>query len=171
MMRRRTLASCMALPVVTSLLFLGAARPAVHVASMDSVGPREMEQQTRTAIVRDYLQAWRCMGSAFEHNQADSLDPCFVGQAKETLAHTVGEQQSLDIQTSYRDRSHDLRVLFYSPEGLSIQLLDDAEYDVEVQQRGKSLGTQHVRSRYVAVLTPTESKWKVRIFQGGNGFQ
>jgi hypothetical protein len=25
--------------------------------------------------------------------------------------------------------------------------------------------TQHVRARYVAVLTPTEVRWKVRVFQ------
>src|SRR5215471_16571983 len=166
---RRALANCLVFPLLASFLFLGAAPPRVHVGSMDSVGPREVEQQTRVAIVRDYLQAWQCMNSALEHNQADSLDACFVGQAKDTLARTIHQQQSLGIQTSYRDHSHDLRVVFYSPEGLSIQLLDDAEYDVDVQQHGRSFGTQRVYSQYVVVLTPTESKWKVRVFQGGNG--
>jgi len=28
-----------------------------------------------------------------------------------------------------------------------------------------ALTTQHVRARYVAVLTPTEVRWKVRVFQ------
>ena len=166
MKRRRPPAICLVVPLLASFLFLGATLPAVHVAPMDSVGPRQVEQQTRAAIVRDYLHAWQCMNSALEHNQADSLDPCFVGQAKDTLTQTIRQQQSLGIQTSYRDRSHDLRVVFYSPEGLSIQLLDDAEYEVDVQQHGKSLGLQRVKAQYVVVLTPTESQWKVRIFQG-----
>jgi hypothetical protein len=157
-----------ALPPLACLLFLGAAQPTVHVASLDSVGPRVMEQQTRVAIVRDYLQAWQCLGSAFEQNRTDALDACFVGQAKETLASTIHAQQSSGLQSSYRDRSHDLKVVFYSPEGLSIELLDDVEYDLEVHHAGRTIEKQEMRSRYVAVLTPTESKWKVRIFQGGS---
>ena len=58
-------------------------------------------------------------------------------------------------------------MVFYSPEGLSIQLLDEVEYDVEVRKGDHSLGSEHVRARYVAVLSPTESQWKVRVFQGG----
>jgi hypothetical protein len=30
------------------------------------------------------------------------------------------------------------------------------------------VGTKHVRTHYVAVLTPTESRWKVRVFQSGS---
>ncbi len=155
-----------ALPVAACLLLMGTAEPAVHVASMDSVGPRPVEQQTRTAIVRDYLQSWQCLDRALRQNHAESLDACFVGQAKDTLVGTIRAQQALGIETGYRDQSHDIKVVFYSPEGLSIELVDDVEYDMEVH--GRAQATQHVRSRYVAVLSPTESKWKVRIFQGGN---
>ncbi len=151
-----------------SVPLLGAAPPAVRVASMDSVGPRPVEQQTRAAIVRDYLQAWQTISGALASNRADLLDDSFVGLAKHKLSDTIRAQQALNIQTTYRERSHDLKVVFYSPEGLSIQLVDDAEYDVEVRYRGQTLGTQHVRSRYVAVLTPTETRWKVRILQGGS---
>jgi hypothetical protein len=56
-------------------------------------------------------------------------------------------------------------LVFYSPEGLSIQLLDTVEYDVQVLDHGKLQTTQHVRAHYVAVMTPTEVRWKVRIFQ------
>jgi hypothetical protein len=48
---------------------------------------------------------------------------------------------------------------------LSMQLLDTVEYDVQITDHNKVRATQHVRSRYVAVLTPTEVRWKVRIFQ------
>lgn len=146
----------------------GADQPSVRVASMDSVGPRQVEPQTRTAIVRDYLAAWQSMGHAFEDNRPELLNDTFVGLAKEKLADTIRAQTASTIKTSYRDLSHDLKVVFYSPEGLSIQLTDDVEYDMEVRHGGQSFGTQHVKTRYIAVLSPTESKWKVRIFQGGS---
>ena len=157
-----------AVPVLAALLMSGAGQPALRVAPMDSVGPRPVEKQTQSSVVRDYLQAWQTLDSALGGNRADLLDGYFVGVAKEKLADTIREQQNLGIETSYRDQSHDLQVVFYSPEGMSIQLLDNVEYDVEVRDHGKTVGTQHVRTRYVAVLTPTESKWKVRVFQSGS---
>jgi len=162
---RKTLLA--ALPLLASLLLFGARQPAVRVAPMDSVGPRPIEKQTQSSVVRDYLLAWQTLGSALGENRADLLDGYFVGVAKEKLADTIREQKNLGIETTYRDQSHDLQVVFYSPEGLSIQLLDNVEYDVEVRDHGKAVGTQHIRARYVAVLTPTESKWKVRVFQSG----
>ena len=157
-----------AVPVLAALLMSGAGQPAVRVAPMDSVGPHPVEKQTQSSVVRDYLQAWQTLGSALGGNRADLLDGYFVGVAKEKLADTIREQKNLGIETGYRDQSHDLQVVFYSPEGLSIQVLDNVEYDVEVRDHGKTVGTQHVRTRYAAVLTPTESKWKVRVFQSGS---
>jgi hypothetical protein len=167
MVNRSKWSSRLVAAVFVASSFPGSAQPAVHVASMDGVGPRPLEQQTRTAIVRDYLEAWQSMGNALERNRADLLDDSFVGLAKERLSDTIRAQRVQKISTSYRDRSHNLKVVFYSPEGLAIQLVDEAEYDVEVRHGGESLGTQHVKTHYVAVLTPTESKWKVRILQGG----
>jgi len=141
--------------------------PAVQVAPMENVGPRPVEEQTRRCVIRDYLQAWQGLGQALEQNEPDLLEPYFVGLAKDKLAATIREQGKIGIHVSYRDRSHNIRVVFYSPEGLSLQLLDDLEYDVEVRTRSGVVGSQHVCTRYVAVLTPTESKWKVRVFQGG----
>jgi hypothetical protein len=69
------------------------------------------------------------------------------------------------MQTRYRDGAHDIQIVFYSPEGLSIQLVDTVEYDVQILDHEKIQATQHVRARYVAVLTPTEVQWKVRVFQ------
>jgi hypothetical protein len=43
--------------------------------------------------------------------------------------------------------------------------VDTVEYDVQILDHEKIQTTQHVRARYVAVLTPTEVRWKVRIFQ------
>ena len=156
-----------ALPILAALLSSGATPPSVRVSPMESVGPRPVETQTQSSIVRDYLQAWQTMDGAFSQNRADLLDGYFVGIAKDKLSDTIREQKNLGIQTIYRDESHDLQVVFYSPEGLSIQLLDNVEYEVELHDHGKMVGTHHVRTRCIAVLTPTESRWKVRVFQSG----
>ena len=152
--------------VVAATFVFGSDQPAVRVESTDSVGPRTLEAQTKAAVVRDYLQAWSSFGRAFEQNREEILDADFVGVAKEKLEDTIREQAKLGIQTRYRDGSHDIQLVFYSPEGLSIQLVDTVEYDVQLLDQEKLLITQHVHARYVAVLTPTEVRWKVRVFQG-----
>ena len=149
----------------TAIVALGSDHPAVRLAPTESVGPRPLEKQTETAVTRDYLQAWRSMSDALDQNRTDLLDPDFIGTAKEKLANTIREQAKLGIHTRYRDGAHDLQLVFYSPEGLSIQFVDTVEYDMEVLDRDKVLATQHMRARYVAVLTPTEVRWKVRVFQ------
>jgi len=153
--------------ILAAVLLSASTEPTVRVAPMDSVGPRSLEPQTQSSVIRDYLLAWQTMDSALTQNRPELLDAVFVGKAKEKLAETVREQKSLGIQTSYLPRSHDIKVVFYSPEGLSIQLLDEVEYDVNVRKGEQSLGSEHVRVRYVAVLSPTETRWKVRVFQGG----
>ncbi len=167
MTTRRLLTAFLMGGALLATLFLSAdTQPNVRVAPMDSVGPRPVEAQTQSSVVRDYLLAWKTMDTAMTENRPDLLEGYFVGQAKEKLADTIREQKNIGIRTSYQPKSHDIKVVFYSPEGLSIQLLDDVEYDVDVRKEDQSLGSQHFHGRYVAVLSPTESKWKVRILQG-----
>ena len=153
--------------ILATVLLSASTEPTVRVAPMDSVGPRSMEPQTQSSVIRDYLLGWQTMDAALRQNRSDLLDAVFVGKAKEKLAETVREQQSLGIQTSYLPKSHDIKVVFYSPEGLSIQLLDEVAYDVNIRKGEQPLAAEHVRARYVAVLSPTETRWKVRVFQGG----
>ena len=143
----------------------GVDKPAVQVEPTNTVGPRTLEKQTETAVVRDYLDAWCSMNAALAENRAELLDADFVGTAKQKLTDTIHEQAKLGIETRYRDTAHHLRLTFYSPEGMSLQLLDTVDYEVEIVDHGKVLSTQPVRARYVAVLTPTEVRWKVRVFQ------
>jgi hypothetical protein len=151
--------------IFAAIFVFGSDQPAVRVEPTDSLGPRTLEKQTKGAVIRDYLQAWNSLSRAFEQNQGDILDADFVGVAKEKLEDTIREQARLGIQTRYRDGAHDIQLVFYSPEGLSLQLVDTVEYDVQILDHEKVLTTQHVRARYVAVLTPTEVRWKVRVFQ------
>ncbi len=154
----------LACAIMAGLLLSGFAQPAVRVDA-DAVGPRSLEEQTKAAVVRDYLQAWKSMSEALQENRADLLDASYLGLAKEKLAEAVREQQELGMKVRYRDLSHHLNIVFYSPEGLSVQLLDTVEYDMQIVDHDQVLAPQHVRARYVAVLTPTEVRWKVRVFQ------
>ena len=131
------LASCL----TVALLGSGFEQSDMRVQSTASVGPRTLEKQTETSVIRDYQQAWQSLSAALEENRPDLLDADFVGIAKEKLTNTIQDQEKLGIQTRYRDRNHDIKLIFYSPEGLSIQLVDTVDYDVqEFLGSGKSTG-------------------------------
>jgi len=144
---------------------LVAAQPAVQVDASQVQGPRPLEEQTKTAAIRGYLKSWQSMNGAFEQNRIDLLDADFVGAAKEKMADTIGEQIKLGIQTRYQDRSHHIQFVFYSPEGLSIELIDQVEYDVQVIDHGKPISTVPTSARYIVVMTPSETQWSVRVMQ------
>ena len=105
------------------------------------------------------------MRTAFAENRPQALDASFVGVAREKLGDAIREQRALGIKTRYQDRGHDLKFVFYSSEGLSIQVLDTVDYDLELLDHDQVVSTRHMRTRYVAVLTPTEVRWKVRLLQ------
>jgi len=132
---------------------------------MNIRGPRVLEQQTASAAIQDYLQSWQSLSAAMDHNRTDFLNADFVGTALDKLDETVQEQAKLGLSTHYQDSSHDIQIVFYSPEGLSLELTDTVEYNVAVLDHGKPVTSQHVRTHYTVVMTPTESRWKVRIFQ------
>lgn len=161
MLRTILLASllCFTLPV------FAADQPDVRVEPPKLQGPRQLQDQTAKSVVQDYLDCWQSMRRALDQNRPDLLDRDFIGSAKDRLAATIKQQSSAGVHTVYHDRSHDVQILFYSPEGLSIQLADTVDYDVQLFDHDKSLGTQHVHTRYIVVLTPTEVRWRVRIFQ------
>jgi hypothetical protein len=142
-----------------------ASEPAIKVEPPQLQGSRALEKQTETSVVRDYLHSWKTLQTALDLNQETLLDQDFVGTARDKLANTIKEQMASGIHARYQERSHDLQIVFYSPEGLSIQLIDTVEYEEQVLDRDKVLATKTVRKRYLAVLTPSEVRWRVRIFQ------
>lgn len=146
-------------------LFTAAAQPSVRVEPTKLEGQRTMERTTQEAVVRDYLQSWQSLHSAFDQNRADLLDADFVGDAREKLGNAIQQQSTLGLRTEYADQSHDVQIVFYSPEGLSIELIDDVEYDVQLFDHDKAKSTDHLHARYIAVLTPSESRWRVRMLQ------
>jgi len=150
---------------VTLASGLVAAQPEVTVDTSQLKGPRALEDQTKAAAIRDYLESWQGMNEAFEQDQPNLLDEDFIGTAREKLADAIDEQAKAGIQTRYQDRAHHIQFLFYSPEGLSIELIDDAEYDVQVLDHDKPVSTVPASARCIVVLTPAEVRWKVRVMQ------
>ena len=161
-MKRVAAAVCAALAATLSA---GADQPSVRVEPMKLQGPRVLNDQTRDAVIRDYLEAWQSLGKALEENRADVLDRDFVGTAKDKLTDTIHEQVTAGVSTRYVDHNHDLQIVFYSPEGLSIQLVDKVDYDVQVLDHGKVQSTQQEHAQYVVVMSPSEVRWRVRILQ------
>jgi hypothetical protein len=137
----------------------------VHVDASKLTAPRPLNEDTRSAAVRDYLESWQSMSKALSQNRADLLNAYFVGTARDRLGDTIRDQAALGISTDYRDRTHNIQLLFYSPEGLSIELADTADYDVDVMERGKQLTSYPQHTRYIVVLTPSEVRWRVRVLQ------
>jgi len=143
----------------------GSGQATVRVEAETLQGPRPLQEQTGKAAIRDYLQSWQRFNGAFEQNRTDMLDPFFVGTARDKLAAAIQQQALAGISTRYVDRAHDIKIVFYSPDGLSIEMTDSVDYDVQLLDHGKVKNQQHVRSRYVIVLTPAEVQWRVRVFQ------
>lgn len=151
--------------LIAAPLALQADQASVHVKAPDLHSPRPLADQTAEAAVRDYMESWQAMKTAFDQNRAALLNRDFEGTAKDKLSAAISGQIKAGIHTKYEDRSHNIQIVFYSPEGLSIQLVDDVQYDQQVFQNGKLLVTQPAHARYIVVMTPSQVRWRVRVFQ------
>jgi hypothetical protein len=156
---------CLILGTLLSTALLANAQATVRVEPEHLNGPRELQDITRSAVIRDYLKAWQGLRTAMDENRPELLSADFVGTSRDKLAETIQQQRTIGIKTKYQDISHDIQIVFYSPEGLSVELTDNVVYDMQVTDHDKVTGTQRVTARYVAVLTPAEIRWRVRVFQ------
>lgn len=158
-----------ALTIVWAMLLIGlskaVAQPSVRIAPAKLDNQPPLQQATADAAIHNYLQSWQNLRAAFDQNRADLLDADFVGDARDRLGKAIEQQTTLGVRVRYEDRSHDLQIVFHSPEGLSIELTDNVEYDVELFDHDKWKNTSHLHTRYIAILTPSESRWRVRLFQ------
>jgi hypothetical protein len=138
--------------------------PSVQLNAENGAG-RAVEEQTRKSIARDYAKAWRTLAQALEQNRADLIGSDFVGVAEEKFAAAVASQAKAGLRTRYVDRGHKVDVLFYSPEGLSLQLRDTAQLERQVLDGEKVIQSEQITRHYIALMTPTEVRWKVRLLQ------
>ena len=131
----------------------------------EGAGPRQFEPATRQSLARAYARAWADLRNALNDNNASVLQSSFTGFAHDQLAQAIADQSKLGLHTRYIDESHNARVTFYSPEGLSIQMEDDVQLRIEIYEGTQLLASNQARLHYLAVLTPTETTWKLRVLQ------
>jgi hypothetical protein len=133
--------------------------------SSEGLSPREIEDTTEVAIPRDYATAWNALETALSQNRAAVLDNGFVGFARDRFAQRVADQKKSGMHVRYLDRGHKLQAIFYSPEGSTMQLRDTAQYELEVLDGDTVISSQPVTQNYIALMTVTEDRWKVRVLE------
>ncbi|MFB3916837.1 MAG: hypothetical protein ACE14M_08910 [Terriglobales bacterium] len=170
--RVRFVTALVALAILSAVLLwltqhaLGASIPGPHVVlNADNVGPREVEETTGNAIVRDYAAAWKSLQRALEQNDASRLGNVWVGYAHDQLVNTIKAQTQSGLRTRYNDLGHKLEAVFYSPEGSAIELRDTAQLEIQVLDGSSLIHSEQVTVHYIAVMTPTSDHWQVRLLQ------
>lgn len=145
------------------------AQAQVQVDGGSFAGGRQLEDQTRRAVIRDYLSAWKSLAEAFDRNQPGLLDADFVGTQRDRLAETVRQQAAAGVHVRYQPTAHRIHLLLYSPEGMSIELADDVDYEMRVFSQRRLIRTVPESARYIVILTPAELRWQVRLLQATSG--
>jgi len=145
-------------------LYSGADTPQVALdASM--AGPRAIESLTERSIVRDYRFAWVNLAQALESNSTASLNGLFAGTANDCLTRAVNNQRHSGLSSRYLNQSHKLEAVFYGPEGDVVELHDNAEFDLQILDRSRTIHSEHVTVRYVVLMTPSADRWVIRQLQ------
>lgn len=127
--------------------------------------PREVEDTTQQAVARDYSAAWKSLSQALEQNRADLLNANFVGVALEKFGQAIADQQKNGLRRRYIDRGHNAQVIFYSVDGSSMQIRDTAQLEIQLLDGEKVVSSETATINYVALLTPAENSWRVRVLE------
>ncbi len=138
--------------------------------NLDSTGPREVEDQTARAVVRDYGAAWQNMGRALEQNNPSALGDVWTGFARDGMLSAIEWQKSSGLKVRYVDNGHKLEGVFYSPEGSALELHDTAQLERQVLDGSSVVQSEQLTAHYVVVMTPAADRWQVRVFQSVPNF-
>jgi hypothetical protein len=128
----------------------------------ETIGPRRIEQKTGETVARDYAQAWQDLADSLETNRTELLNDHFIGGAKQRLSQRISEQQKSGLRIRYVDHGHQVKAVFYSPDGGEMQLVDLAQVDVQVFDGQKIIYTAATTSKYLVLMTPGADHWYVR---------
>lgn len=138
--------------------------------AVDKAQPREVEDTTQEAIVRDYSSAWKALEQTLGNNGDSGLAANFAGTALDELQSRLDAQRKSNVRTRYVDRGHKLEAVFYSPEGSAMQLHDTAQVEIQTYDGGTLLSSKPVTLHYVVLMTTAEDRWKVRLLEGVPNF-
>jgi hypothetical protein len=132
--------------------------------------PRHVEDTTMASVQRDYGHAWHAMASALKENKAGLLASDFVGLAKAQLSQAIAEQNKSGLKRRYIDHGHQVRVVFYSPDGSAMQLQDTVRLEIQWLDGDKVVYSDQGTFHFLALMTPAENSWKVRLLESVSGF-
>ena len=135
--------------------------PQVHLDAA-RLTPRPIEELTGTTVARHYALAWRNLAVALETNQAEGLGDEFTGFAQDRLKQRIGEQKQTGVHVRIVDHGHRLKAVFYSSDGAAMQLLDQAQLEIQTFDGDKLLDTQNAPHEYIVLMTPGADRWYVR---------
>lgn len=143
---------------------LADSRPSIQL-NVKNAQPREVEDVTQNAILRDYTAAWQAIGTALANNTLQPLNENFSGFALDHLTQRVKDQKEHGLATRIVDRGHQVEAIFYSPDGAAIELKDTATIETQVLDGGTVIYSDQAQVRYYAVMTGAEDRWKVRVLE------
>jgi len=139
-------------------------KPSVQL-EVKNAQPREVEDVTQNAIVRDYTLAWQAITTALANNSLQPLNDNFAGFALDKLTQRVKDQKQNGLTTRIVDHGHKVEAIFYSPDGAAIELKDTASIETQVLDGGTVIHSDQAQIQYYAVMTGAEDRWKVRVLQ------
>ena len=128
----------------------------------DAIGPRSIEELTGRNITRDYAYAWRDLSQALGQNQKALLNDYFTGFAKDDFSQRIADQARLGLRTRYVDHGHKVKAFFYSIDGSAMQLLDQAQIEIQVLDGSKVIHQENATQDYLVLMTPGADRWFVR---------
>jgi hypothetical protein len=139
-------------------------KPAVQL-NVKNAQPREVEDVTQNAILRDYTLAWQAMGASLANNTLQPLNENFSGFALDKLTQRVKDQKEHGLTTRIIDRGHKVDAIFYSPDGAAIELKDTASIETQLLDGGTVIHSDQAQIQYYAIMTGAEDRWKVRVLE------
>lgn len=155
--------------LLTALLMGSLTLPALAADSLpqvklnaDSIAPRSIEELTGRNVTRDYAYAWRDLARALQANRLDLLNDYFTGLAKDNLAQRITDQKKTGVTVRYVDHGHIVKAFFYAPDGGEMQLIDNAQLEIQVLDGGKLIHQETLTQPYLVLMTPGADRWFVR---------
>jgi hypothetical protein len=139
-------------------------KPSVQL-EVKNAQPREVEDVTQNAIVRDYTLAWQAISTSLANNTLQPLNDNFAGFALDKFTQRVKDQKQNGLTTRIVDHGHKVEAIFYSPDGAAIELRDTASIETQVLDGGTVIHSDQAQIQYYAVMTGAEDRWKVRVLE------
>ena len=139
-------------------------KPSVQL-EVKNAQPREVEDVTQNAIVRDYTLAWQAISTSLANNTLQPLNDNFAGFALDKFTQRVKDQKQNGLTTRIIDHGHKVDAIFYSQDGSAIELKDTASIETQVLDGGTVIHSDQAQIQYYAVMTGAEDRWKVRVLE------